>query len=89
MPASLAVSKKIFGEWKSIGNPCRGTEDENKITFSSQSTHILPVQGKRMLSSIWATDGFPKILPTAGIYGCQLNGKKEILLSMVSKLEPE
>src|SRR5665811_1925248 len=46
-PARLAVSKKIFGEWQSIGNPCRGTEDENIITFSSQSTQILPVDGKK------------------------------------------
>lgn len=42
--ARLAVSDKIFGEWKSIGNPCRGTEDENKITFNSQSTNILQVK---------------------------------------------
>ena len=46
-PARLSVAKKIFGEWESIGNPCRGTEDENKITFGSQSTHILPVHGKK------------------------------------------
>jgi hypothetical protein len=46
-PARLAVSKKIFGEWQSIGNPCRGTEDENIITFSSQSTQILPVDGNK------------------------------------------
>ena len=46
-PARLSVAKKIFGEWKSIGNPCRGTEDENKITFGSQSTQILPVHGKK------------------------------------------
>jgi hypothetical protein len=46
-PARLAVSKKIFGEWQSIGNPCRGTEDENMITFSSQSTQILPVDGNK------------------------------------------
>jgi hypothetical protein len=45
-PARLAVAKKFFGEWKSIGNPCRGTEDENKISFGSQSTYILPVEGK-------------------------------------------
>jgi hypothetical protein len=46
-PARLAVSKKIFGEWKSIGNPCRGTEDENKISFGSQSTQVLPISGKK------------------------------------------
>jgi hypothetical protein len=45
--ARLAVAGKIFGEWKSVGNPCRGTEDEIKITFGSQSTQILPVQGKK------------------------------------------
>ena len=45
--ARLAVAKNIFGEWKSIGNPCRGTEDENKITFGSQSTQILQVQGTK------------------------------------------
>jgi hypothetical protein len=45
--ARLAVAKKIFGEWKSIGNPCRGTEDENKITFGSQSTQILSVNDKK------------------------------------------
>jgi len=46
-PARLAVAKKLPGEWKSIGNPCRGTEDENKISFGSQSTYILPVEGKK------------------------------------------
>ncbi len=45
--ARLATAKKIFGEWKSVGNPCRGTGDENKITFDSQSTMILPVNGKK------------------------------------------
>ena len=46
-PGRLSVSTKITGEWKPIGNPCRGTEDENKITFGSQSTNILPVPGKK------------------------------------------
>ena len=41
--ARLAVAKKILGDWKAIGNPCRGTEDENKVTFNSQSTQILQV----------------------------------------------
>jgi hypothetical protein len=45
--ARLYSSKKFFGEWKLIGNPCRGTEDENKTTFNSQSTMILPIQGKK------------------------------------------
>ena len=46
-PGRLAASKKIFGEWTSLGNPCRGTDDENKISFGSQSTYVLPVEGKK------------------------------------------
>ncbi len=45
--ARLSVSKKIWGEWKTIGNPCRGNENENKITFGSQSTQILQLEGKK------------------------------------------
>jgi hypothetical protein len=45
--ARLSVAKKIFGEWKSIGNPCRGNDDEIKITFGSQSSQILSVHGKK------------------------------------------
>jgi hypothetical protein len=45
-PGRIAVSEKITGEWEPMGNPCRGTEDENKITFGSQSTFILPVNAK-------------------------------------------
>jgi hypothetical protein len=46
-PARLAVADKITGEWKSTGNPCRGSEEENKITFGSQSTFILPFNEKK------------------------------------------
>jgi hypothetical protein len=46
-PGRLAVSDNLTGEWKSVGNPCRGTEDENKITFGSQSTFILPLNEKK------------------------------------------
>jgi len=46
-PGRLAVASKIFGDWKPVDNPCRGTEDENKICFGSQSTQILPVNGKK------------------------------------------
>jgi beta-xylosidase len=45
--ARLSSARKLSGEWKNIGNPCRGTEDENKITFNSQSTQILQVHGKK------------------------------------------
>lgn len=46
-PARLSVADKITGEWETTGNPCRGTEDENKITFGSQSTNILQAPGKK------------------------------------------
>jgi len=46
-PGRLALSDKITGEWKALGNPCRGTEEENKITFGSQSTFVLPINPKR------------------------------------------
>ncbi|WP_240099929.1 glycoside hydrolase family 43 protein [Christiangramia crocea] len=36
----------VLGPWKPLGNPVRGTEEDKKRTFSSQSTFILPVQGK-------------------------------------------
>jgi hypothetical protein len=35
----------MMGPWTELGNPCRGTEEENKTTFRSQSTFLLPVQG--------------------------------------------
>lgn len=44
-PGRLAVADRLTGEWASTGNPCRGTEEQNKITFASQSTHILKVEG--------------------------------------------
>jgi hypothetical protein len=46
-PARLSVASKLTGEWKTIGNPCRGSEYENKITFGSHSTFILQVHGKK------------------------------------------
>ncbi|MBS5797713.1 MAG: family 43 glycosylhydrolase [Dysgonomonas mossii] len=42
--ARSAVSDNIFGEWKEFGDPCIG--DTTQTTFHSQSTYILPVQGK-------------------------------------------
>ncbi len=46
-PGRMAVSDNITGEWKATGNPCRGTEEENKVTFSSQSTFVLPLNAKK------------------------------------------
>ena len=42
--ARLAWAPTIFGPWEELGNPCRGNEAE--LTFRSQSTFVLPVQGK-------------------------------------------
>ncbi len=46
-PGRLAVADKFTGEWVSLGNPCRGSEEQNKITFASQSTNILKVEGMK------------------------------------------
>jgi hypothetical protein len=46
-PGRLASADKLTGEWKAAGNPCRGTEEENKITFGSQSTNVLALNIKK------------------------------------------
>jgi len=43
--ARLLVADSVMGNWEYIKNPCRGEGAE--ITFDSQSTFILPVQGKK------------------------------------------
>jgi hypothetical protein len=35
----------IFGPWTSLGNPCRGTDEQNKNTFESQPACVLPAPG--------------------------------------------
>jgi hypothetical protein len=40
-PGRLAVADKLTGEWKALGNPCRGTDEEIKTTFRSQK-HLHP-----------------------------------------------
>lgn len=37
-------SKSIWGPWEELGNPCVG--ENAHLTFNSQSTYVLPVQGK-------------------------------------------
>ncbi len=44
-PGRISMADKLTGEWKPLGNPCRGTEDENKVTFGSQSTFVLQAPG--------------------------------------------
>lgn len=45
--ARLLAANSIFGEWEELGNPCLGSGEQITNTFNSQSTFILPVQGKR------------------------------------------
>jgi hypothetical protein len=42
--ADHAVADNILGPWEQKGNPCVGPESE--LTFRSQSTFVLPVQGR-------------------------------------------
>ncbi len=46
-PGRLAVSDNMMSGWKALENPCRGTEEEIKTTFHSQSTYVLPVEGEK------------------------------------------
>lgn len=56
-PGRVSVSDKMLGEWRELGNPCprRGPEKvENRpveakadTTFRSQSSAVIPVQGKK------------------------------------------
>jgi len=41
----MAVADSLFGKWTELGNPCVGT-DAN-LTFISQSTNILKIEGKK------------------------------------------
>lgn len=43
--ARLLVADSVMGNWEYVGNPCIG--DDKDLTFHSQSTYILPVQGKK------------------------------------------
>lgn len=43
--ARLFVSDNIMGDWKEYPNPCIGPDSE--LTFHSQSTFIIPVQGRK------------------------------------------
>jgi len=42
--ARSATAESIWGSWTELGNPCVGEGAE--LTFKSQSTYVLPVQGK-------------------------------------------
>jgi len=43
--ARSAVADQIFGNWTELGNPAVGKDSE--LTFHSQSTYVLKVEGKK------------------------------------------
>lgn len=46
-PGRLSVSDNMMSGWKALENPCRGSDEEKKTTFLSQSTFVIPVIGKK------------------------------------------
>jgi hypothetical protein len=56
--ARSAVADHILGEWKELGNPCMGKD--SALTFYSQSTYVLPVQGKNDVFIFMADRWNPK-----------------------------
>jgi hypothetical protein len=44
--ARSAVADSMLGEWRPLGNPVRGTQQQTDTTFESQSTYILPLPGR-------------------------------------------
>jgi beta-xylosidase len=63
--ARSAVSDQIFGNWTELGNPAVGNDSE--LTFRSQSTFVLQVQGKKD-SYIYIGDRWSPDNPIDGRY---------------------
>lgn len=63
--ARSAVADQIFGNWTELGNPCVGEGSE--LTFHSQSTFVLQVQGKKA-SYIYMGDRWTPKNPIDGRY---------------------
>lgn len=59
--ARSAVAENIFGPWKELGNPARGEKAD--ITFQSQGTYVLPLEGKPgkfiFMADRWMKDDLP------------------------------
>jgi len=56
--ARSASAPTIWGPWTELGNPCIGPDSE--LTFHSQSTFILPVQGKKDAFIFMADRWYPE-----------------------------
>jgi hypothetical protein len=63
--ARSAVADHIFGPWTELGNPCAGAD--SALTFHSQGTSILPVQGKED-AFIFMADRWKPENPVEGRY---------------------
>jgi len=63
--ARMAVADSLFGTWTELGNPCVGS-DAN-LTFNSQSTYILKIEGKKDAYIFMADRWTPKT-PIDGRY---------------------
>jgi Glycosyl hydrolases family 43 len=46
-PGRSFVAEQIYGPWISLGNPVRGSKEDQATTFHSQSNYVLKVQGKK------------------------------------------
>lgn len=46
-PGRAYVADRVTGPWRSLGNPVRGSEEDRKTTFHSQSTFVLPLPPER------------------------------------------
>jgi beta-xylosidase len=56
--ARLLVSDSVMGNWEYLENPCIGEDAD--LTFHSQSTYILPVEGKKDAFIFMADRWVPK-----------------------------
>lgn len=45
-PASVCVADSIYGPYTDLGNPWQGPASAVETSYNSQSTYILPVQGR-------------------------------------------
>ncbi|WP_187264723.1 glycoside hydrolase family 43 protein [Pontibacter beigongshangensis] len=73
------VAASVMGPWKPLGNPCVGEGAE--LTFESQSTFLLPVQGKKDAYIFMADRWRPKN-PIDGRYvwlPLEFEGEKPVL----------
>ena len=63
--ARMAVADSLFGTWTELGNPCVGKNAN--LTFNSQGTYILKVEGKKD-SYIFMADRWTPKTPIDGRY---------------------